>query len=168
MESKSNSVGNANTSFDGNAEMSYNPTAAVTNNNSDQLDNLSNLIINNNNSNMLSNPIHFASAEDENILLEQYERDLDKGLNENLLNEKEQCYQRLFQSFQTSACMVAQMFKDKTSTTTAASSAANSTANPPQQLSPWESFQNSAGAITVLYKGNLRFNSINKSFNVYK
>jgi hypothetical protein len=166
---ESHSVGNVNTSFDTNTEMSYNPTNNTNNNNnSDQLDNLSNLIINNssttnanNNSSSLSNlsSIHCASAEDENILLEQYERDLDKGLNDNLLNEKEQCYQRLFQSFQTSACTVAQMFKDKTSTTTTAATAvppaaaANSISNHPQQLTPWESFQNSAGAITVLYKG---------------
>jgi hypothetical protein len=152
-----------------NAEMSYNPTSGVTiamTNNSDQLDNLSNLIINNNSTNNTGytsgyNTLGLLNAEDENVLLEQYERDLDKGLSENLLNEKEQCYQRLFQSFQTSACTVAQMFKDKTSTSPAAAppsttSASQQTSNPStttNQLTPWQSFQNSAGAITVLYKG---------------
>ena len=89
---------------------------------SDQLDNLSNLLIN-------------GSWEDE--ALDQYENETEKTINEHLLVERDQSTQKLFQSFQTSACAVAQMFKDKTM--------------PPQ--TPWQSFQNSAGAITVLYKG---------------
>ena len=91
---------------------------------SDQLDNLSNLLIN-------------GSWEDE--VLDQYENETEKTINEHLQVERDQSTQKLFQSFQTSACAVAQMFKDKT--------------QPP--LTPWQSFQNSAGAITVLYKGNL-------------
>ena len=93
----------------------------------DQLDNLSNLIINSN------------SWEDD--VLDQYENETEKSINENFQLEKEQATQKLFQSFQNSACAVAQMFKDKT--------------QPPQ--TPWQSFQNSAGAITVLYKGNVFF-----------
>lgn len=89
---------------------------------SDQLDNLSNLLIN-------------GSWEDE--ALDQYENETEKTINEHLQVERDQSTQKLFQSFQTSACAVAQMFKDKTM--------------PPQ--TPWQSFQNSAGAITVLYKG---------------
>ena len=97
-------------------------------NNSD-LDNLSNLLIN--------------SYEDDAAILDQYELDLEKNLQESLIMEKEQHNQRLFQSFQTSACAVAQMFKDKSS------------AQQQSVLSSWESFQNSAGAITVLYKDSL-------------
>lgn len=101
-------------------------------NNSD-LDNLSNLLIN--------------SYEDDAAILDQYELELEKNLQESLIMEKEQHNQRLFQSFQTSACAVAQMFKDK--------SASASTQASPSVLSSWESFQNSAGAITVLYKDSL-------------
>jgi hypothetical protein len=43
--------------------------------------------------------------------LEQYVSDLDKNLNDNIQYEKEQFNQKLFQSFQNSACGVAQMFK---------------------------------------------------------
>lgn len=95
-----------------------------------QLDNLSNLLIN--------------SWETDDAALEQYESEMDRTLNDNLLNEKEQSNQRLFQSFQTSACAVAQMFKDK-----------QSSVQQSPQLSSWQSFQNSAGAITVLYKDSL-------------
>jgi hypothetical protein len=84
---------------------------------------------------------------EETALLEQYECDMDKVINDNLVNEKEQINQRMFQLFQTSACAVAQMFKDKTTATQS---------NTPQsQLTAWQSFQNSAGAITVLYKDSL-------------
>lgn len=112
-----------------------NSTTTTTTNNEDQLENLSNLIIN------TSTASTAVSAE--TALIEQYEYEMDKALNENLIIEKEQMNQRLFQSFQTSACTVAQMFKDK------------STGQQPQpsQLTSWQSFQNSAGAITVLYKG---------------
>ena len=95
---------------------------SAVNSSEQQLDNLSNLLIN--------------SYEEDAAALDQYESEMEQNLNENLVLEKEQSNQRLFQSFQTSACAVAQMFKDKTT-----------------QLSSWESFQNSAGAITVLYKG---------------
>jgi hypothetical protein len=103
--------------------------------NSEQLDTLSNLWIN--------------SGADkqqptwEDDLLDRYERELDKNINENLQTEKEQSCQRLFQSFQTSACAAVQMFKEKSQQA---------------QVSPssWQSFQNSAGAITVLYKGKIR------------
>ena len=117
-----------------------------------QIDNhLSNLIINNTTSNI--NP----SGEEDNLLLEQYERDLDKGLNDHLLDEKEQCAQRLFHSFQHSACTVAQMFKDKTSSksTTTTTTTSSSTTNTSPQINTWQSFQNSAGAITTLYKDSL-------------
>ena len=116
--------------------------------NNDQLENLSNLIINNSNNNANGN-----LYDEDNVILEQYERDLDKGLNDNLFNEKDQCYQRLFQSFQTSACTVAQMFKDKASSPNANEAVALQQATTTPQLTPWQSFQNSAGAITVLYKG---------------
>lgn len=109
-------------------------SAAATVNNEDQLENLSNLIINNTSTAVVSA---------ETALIEQYEYEMDKALNENLIVEKEQMNQRLFQSFQTSACTVAQMFKDKSSGQQQAQS----------QLTSWQSFQNSAGAITVLYKG---------------
>lgn len=49
----------------------------------------------------------------EDDALDQYENDLDKNLNENLQYEREQANQKLFQSFQNSACAVAQMFKGK-------------------------------------------------------
>jgi hypothetical protein len=47
----------------------------------------------------------------EDDTLDQYVNDLDKNTNENIQYEKEQCNQKLFQSFQNSACAVAQMFK---------------------------------------------------------
>lgn len=114
-----------------------NANTSNNNNNEDQLDNLSNLIIN------TSSGGGGGMATAETALIEQFEYDMDKALSENLANEREQMNQRLFQSFQTSACTVAQMFKDK------------STSLPQQQsqLSSWQSFQNAAGAITVLYKG---------------
>ena len=83
-------------------------------------------------------------ADEETAALDQYESEMDRTINDNLLNEKEQSNQKLFQSFQTSACAVAQMFKDSTT---------NNTSSTPQ-VSSWQSFQNAAGAITVLYKGN--------------
>lgn len=89
----------------------------------------------------------FNEDESTAAFLEQYEYDMDKVLNDNVLAEKEQINQRLFQLFQTSACAVAQMFKDK-------STATQTSASPQAQLTAWQSFQNSAGAITVLYKGN--------------
>jgi hypothetical protein len=105
-----------------------------------QLDSLSNLFINN--------------WETEDAALEQYESEMDNTINDNLLNEKEQSNQRLFQSFQTSACAVAQMFKEKS----APSLSPNSSSNGNSTSFSWQSFQNSAGAITVLYKGlNLNF-----------
>lgn len=96
---------------------------SVDSHNSD-LDSLSNLLIN--------------SYEDDAAALDAYESELERHLQETLLTDKERHNQRLFQSFQRSACNVAQMFKDKSSK---------------NALSSWESFQNSAGAITVLYKG---------------
>ena len=110
----------------------------------DQLENLSNLLINTNAAG--------GSSGGEVALIEQYEYEMDKALNEHLLNEKEQMNQRLFQSFQTSACTVAQMFKDK--------STAGAQQQQQSQFSSWQSFQNSAGAITVLYKGSYYFNHI--------
>lgn len=101
-------------------------SSMISQNNSD-LDSLSNLLIN--------------SYEDDAAALDQYESELEQDLQENLILEKEQSNQRLFQSFQTSACAVAQMFKDKSSQNSV--------------MSSWESFQNSAGAITVLYKDSL-------------
>ncbi|CAF0766199.1 unnamed protein product [Brachionus calyciflorus] len=94
------------------------------------------------------NPDHNESVKDSHtdessLILDQFEHDMDKILNEKLLNEKEQTNQRLFQTFQTSACAVAQMFKDKT------------TPGPEGNNLAWQSFQNSAGAITVLYKDSL-------------
>ena len=100
-----------------------------------QLDSLSNLFINN--------------WETEDAALEQYESEMDNTINDNLLNEKEQSNQRLFQSFQTSACAVAQMFKEKSAPCLSPTSSSNGNIT---SLS-WQSFQNSAGAITVLYKG---------------
>jgi hypothetical protein len=141
---ESHSVGNNNSSGSSNANNSIN-------NQEDQLDNLSNLIINNTNGGGYYDEGGFGGGGGnggvETALLEQYEYDMDKVINENLMSEKEQINQRLFQLFQTSACNVAQMYKDKSSTT-----------QPPQQqqsqLSAWQSFQNAAGAITVLYKGS--------------
>ena len=82
-------------------------------------------------------------GDEETAALDQYESEMDRTINDNLLSEKEQSNQKLFQSFQTSACAVAQMFKDSTQTLSQ---------NTPQ-VSSWQSFQNAAGAITVLYKG---------------
>ncbi len=117
-----------------------NTTNANNNNNQminseQQLDNLSNLLIN--------------SFEDDTAVLDKYESEMDRNINENLIIEKEHANQRLFQSFQTSACAVAQMFKDKTTSQQSSQQPQSSV------LSAWESFQNSAGAITVLYKGIL-------------
>lgn len=74
----------------------------------------------------------------EDDALDQYENELDRNINEHLQLERDQSSQKLFQSFQSSACAVAQMFKDKM-----------------QPITPWNSFQNAAGAITVLYKDSL-------------
>lgn len=93
------------------------------------------------------------SWETDEAALEQYESEMDRTLNDNLLIEKEQSTQRLFQSFQTSACAVAQMFKDKTASS--AQLATSNTNTSSSALSSWQSFQNSAGAITVLYKDSL-------------
>lgn len=112
-------------------------------NNDDQLENLSNLLMN---SGPAATGGSGGMATAETAIIEQFEYEMDKQLNENLINEKEQMNQRLFQSFQTSACTVAQMFKDKSS-----SGAQQS------QLGSWQSFQNAAGAITVLYKGKSIF-----------
>ena len=46
------------------------------------------------------------------------------------------------------------MFKDKTSNATA-SDESRKAANQSSQLTQWQSFQNAAGAITVLYKDSL-------------
>lgn len=124
---------------------------------SDQLDNLSNLIINNGggsqvNGGAVGSGMGAFGEDTDNMLLEQYERDLDKGINDGHISERDQCYQRLFQSFQTSACTVAQMFKDKMSTPGSTSSLTSQQQQPPQ-LTSWQSFQSSAGAITLLYKG---------------
>ncbi len=109
---------------------------------SGDLDNLSNLLIN--------------SYEDDAAALDAYELEMERNLQENLLLEKEHHNQRLFQSFQKSACNVAQMFKDKGS---------------PQQaqavLSSWESFQNAAGAITVLYKESLEACRVHMELGVH-
>lgn len=97
----------------------------------------------------LNNPEHAAEStinshtDESTLILDQYEHDMDKLLNDKLLVDKEQTNQRLFQSFQTSACAVAQMFKDKTTQGVSDTNMA------------WQSFQNSAGAITVLYKDSL-------------
>jgi len=122
----------------------YNENSMITSSNANaavssseqQLDNLSNLLIN--------------SYEDDAAALDQYESEMEQNLNENLVLEKEQSNQRLFQSFQTSACAVAQMFKDKNT-----------------QLSSWESFQNSAGAITVLYKDSLEACRVHMELGVH-
>lgn len=100
------------------------------------LDSLSNLLIN--------------SYEDDAAALDQYESEIEQNLQENLIMEKEQSNQRLFQSFQTSACAVAQMFKDKGSV-----------------MSSWESFQNSAGAITVLYKDSLEACKVHMDLGIH-
>lgn len=112
-----------------------------------QLDNLSNLLIHN-------------SFDDDTALLDKYESEMERNINENLLMEKDQSNQRLFQSFQTSACAVAQMFKDKTT--------ANQQTSPPGAASgAWESFQNSAGAITVLYKDSLEACRVHMDLGVH-
>lgn len=134
-------------------DMNLNSTQTQTTQSDNHLDNLSNLLINNkfeNNNNTTS--FHGEASTDESTaFLEQYEYDMDKILNEKILADKEQTNQRLFQSFQTSACAVAQMFKDKTSESqTQSSQSSLSVAN-----QSWQSFQNSAGAITVLYKDSL-------------
>ena len=120
-----NSAGSTN--FDPNThllnEMNLNPEHATTTTTDTQINN--------------------SYTDESTLILEQYEHDMDKILNEKLLVEKEQHNQRLFQSFQTSACAVAQMFKDK------------SAPGPEKNNLAWQSFQNSAGAITVLYKDSL-------------
>lgn len=108
--------------------------------NGGDLDNLSNLLIN--------------SYEDDSAALDAYELELERNLQDNLLLDKERHNQRLFQSFQKSACNVAQMFKDK-----------------PKQgqnaMSSWESFQNAAGAITVLYKESLEACRVHMELGVH-
>lgn len=79
----------------------------------------------------------------EDNLLDEYEQEIDKNLNDQLHNEKDQLNQKLFQSFQNSACAVAQMFKDKQQQ------------QQQQNLNQWQSFQNAAGSITYLYKDSL-------------
>ena len=135
--------------------------------NLNQLDNLSNLIINNSNNHHHNQQQYYQqrytsylTAEDhDNALLDKYEYDMSKLIQEKYLVDKEQANQKLFQSFQTSACAVAQMFKDKTSPVAIATdSEATLASEPPAktaQLTQWQSFQNSAGAITVLYKDSL-------------
>lgn len=112
----------------------------LTQNHNSDLDSLSNLLIN--------------SYEDDAAALDQYESELEQNLQENLLIEKEQSIQRLFQSFQTSACNVAQMFKDKSTSQASVTSS-------------WESFQNAAGAITVLYKDSLEACKIHMELGVH-
>jgi hypothetical protein len=148
-------------------------SSSASTDNLNQLDNLSNLIINNSYQRQQQYTSYLTADEHDNALLDKYEYDMSKHIQENYLSDKEQASQKLFQSFQTSACAVTQMFKDNTvaattttttTTTTASISNATSTlesddvnnkqpkAQSPQ-LTQWQSFQNSAGAITVLYKG---------------
>lgn len=124
--------------YNENSMLTQNSNASQVANN--DLDSLSNLLIN--------------SYEDDAAALDKYESEMEQNLNENLILEKEQSNQRLFQSFQTSACAVAQMFKDK------------STQQSPG-LSSWESFQNSAGAITVLYKDSLESCKVHMDLGIH-
>lgn len=117
-----------------------NDNSMLAQNHNSDLDSLSNLLIN--------------SYEDDAAALDQYESELEQNLQENLLIEKEQSIQRLFQSFQTSACNVAQMFKDKSTSQTSVTSS-------------WESFQNAAGAITVLYKDSLEACRIHMELGIH-
>jgi hypothetical protein len=141
--------------------------------NLNQLDNLSNLIINNNYQRQQQQhqqqqqqqyTSYLTADEHDNALLDKYEYDMSKVIQENYLSDKEQASQKLFQSFQTSACAVTQMFKDNTAASTTSTTTTNvsgeessNSTNKPKaqspQLTQWQSFQNSAGAITVLYKG---------------
>jgi hypothetical protein len=144
--------------------------------NLNQLDNLSNLIINSNYQRQQQQQqytSYLTADEHDNALLDKYEYDMSKVIQENYLSDKEQASQKLFQSFQTSACAVTQMFKDNTAATTTTTTTPTNTAstvsgednttsnNKPKaqspQLTQWQSFQNSAGAITVLYKGRKEF-----------
>lgn len=80
-------------------------------------------------------------------LLDEYERELERTC-EHSAADKDQCEKKLFQSFQQSACAVAQMFKEKS------------------QANAWNSFQNAAGAITVLYKDALDACKVNADIGV--
>ena len=189
MDRKLNEA-NTNNSNINTAQPSNAVNTSITGNNAslidnlNQLDNLSNLIINNTNHQQYyqrqqqqqqQQYTSYLTAEDhDNALLDKYEYDMSKLIQEKYLVDKEQANQKLFQSFQTSACAVAQMFKDKTNpnpvvsqTSSAATVVGEADASaadesnkqqPPKtqspQLTQWQSFQNSAGAITVLYKGN--------------
>lgn len=85
-------------------------------------------------------------------LLDEYERELERTCEQSAV-DKEHCEQKLFHSFQQSACAVAQMFKDKSHA-------------PPASLNSWNSFQNAAGAITVLYKDALDACKVNVEMGV--
>ena len=150
------------------------PSSSSLTDNLNQLDNLSNLIINNSYQRQQQYTSYLTADEHDNALLDKYEYDMSKHIQENYLSDKEQASQKLFQSFQTSACAVTQMFKDNTVAAAAAATTATTTSTPVSnaiatlggddvnskqtkaqspQLTQWQSFQNSAGAITVLYKG---------------
>jgi len=120
----------------------------ITHEYNDQLESMSNLIIN--------NPQD--SFDPDTALLDKYEYDVDNMLNENYLqSEKEHRTQRLFQSFQTSACAVAQLFKEK-SINHELTSQSQQLQNPntsTNKSNQWQLFQNAASSITVLYKDSL-------------
>jgi hypothetical protein len=83
---------------------------------------------------------------------------MDSMLNENYLqNEKEQKTQRLFQSFQTSACTVAQLFKEKSinQQIIAQPHQLQNASTSTNKTNQWQLFQNAASSITVLYKDSL-------------
>ena len=62
---------------------------------------------------LLTNDLH-DSFDTDKSLLDEYDHDMENRLNEiNAHNEKEQKTQRLFKSFQTTACAVAKLFKEK-------------------------------------------------------
>jgi hypothetical protein len=132
----------------------------------DQLENMSSLFLNstsdNNNiesSTLSSSPQHQQQQQQLPNYFDSYLDQYESNLLEHTLLEKKQLdsetgMNKLFQSFQTAACAVAQMFKEISTTSNTTNNSTESNKQNSKQMSNWQTFQNAAGAVTLLYKRN--------------
>jgi len=109
----------------------------------DQLDNMSSLFLTNDAENG-PNPNNLTAVPTMDDLmsdLDSYEAEMERSLSETVSCQGDATMHKLFQSFQHAATSLARMFKEATNTNS--------------RDRGWQAFQNTAGAITLLYKESL-------------
>ena len=96
-----------------------------------------------------------ATVDSEETALSKYEHELERMMNESLVNGQDVYTQKLFIAFQNAAKAVTKMFRGRTFTSPAslAFTAALSPLERSNGTANWNTFHAAAGSVTMLYKG---------------